>query len=44
MNVPILKLKCRRCEYQWAPRKRDVRICPRCKSTYWNEPKKGNKP
>ena len=32
-------LKCKRCGYQWEPRKRNPRTCPRCKSHKWNEPK-----
>jgi len=34
-------LKCQRCGYVWIPRKaiNEVRICPRCKSAYWDTPK-----
>lgn len=32
-------LHCYRCIYSWYPRSPVVRICPRCKSKYWNVPK-----
>lgn len=32
-------LKCRRCGYEWYPRKEEVRICPNCKSAYFDTPK-----
>ncbi len=32
-------LHCYRCIYSWYPRAPVVRICPRCKSKYWNIPK-----
>lgn len=33
---------CDRCGHQWAPRSKDVpRVCPLCKSPYWNKPKGG---
>ena len=33
---------CMRCDFLWKPRKRrkDIIICPRCKSPYWDTPKK----
>lgn len=42
---------CERCEHQWIPRvtldelksgdiKEEPIICPKCKSPYWNKPKK----
>lgn len=40
MKVELGKeLKCQRCGYEWLPRKEDVRICPACKSAYWDTPK-----
>ena len=29
---------CYRCGYVWRPRKSPLRICPRCKSKYWDTP------
>lgn len=37
--------RCERCEHEWLPRDngRDVsvepRVCPKCKSAYWNRPR-----
>jgi len=33
-------LECKRCGHRWIPRVVVVRICPRCKSAYWNVPRK----
>ena len=43
MKIRIRTLKCKRCGHEWVPRKRDVRICPRCKSAFWDEEKKKKK-
>lgn len=40
--MPVIKinlLKCKRCGYKWLPRKIDIRQCPSCRSTYWNDKK-----
>jgi predicted Zn-ribbon and HTH transcriptional regulator len=33
--------RCERCEHEWAPRnKKDKpKVCPKCKSPYWNTPR-----
>ncbi len=36
----VIKLICQRCGYEWVPRVNDVRQCPRCKTIYWDKPKK----
>ena len=36
-EVQISHLTCKRCGHRWAPRKADVRTCPRCKSPYWDK-------
>ncbi len=41
----ILKVKgfkCERCNHMWAPRNKEEKpiICPKCKSPYWNRPRK----
>lgn len=40
------KIECMRCGHSWIPRKNDVRICPKCKSIYFDTPKdiKNGKP
>lgn len=31
---------CERCEHRWVPRKDETpRICPKCKSAYWDVPR-----
>lgn len=41
-NVLIVGHRCYRCKHAWVPR--DIgeipAICPKCKSPYWNKPKK----
>jgi len=37
INLEKLKLKCKRCEHRWIPKKEDVRQCPKCKSAYWDK-------
>jgi DNA-directed RNA polymerase subunit RPC12/RpoP len=43
MTPPIIlpKFLCCRCQHEWHPRKpeRPV-VCPRCKSAWWNKPRK----
>ncbi len=40
-NVLILGHKCYRCGHEWRPiHSEDVpRVCPKCKSPYWDRPK-----
>jgi len=34
-------LHCMRCPHAWATKdKSNVKVCPRCKSPYWNTPRK----
>ena len=38
--------KCTRCDHQWVPRKStdgEPRVCPKCKSPYWNKPRKNKR-
>ncbi|HBA56029.1 MAG TPA: hypothetical protein DCZ04_16680 [Syntrophorhabdus aromaticivorans] len=37
VTVKILHLKCLRCGKEWAPRKPEVVVCPKCHSPYWNK-------
>lgn len=39
LHVEIPNLHCYRCGNTWTPRARLVKICPRCKSIHWDEPK-----
>lgn len=41
----IVKLNgysCERCEHKWVPRQvtSEPKVCPKCKSPYWNVPRK----
>lgn len=33
-------LICLRCNHKWLPRQETITICPKCKSPYWNSPRK----
>ena len=42
-RILIEGFMCERCLYRWAPRhgaKREPTHCPKCKSPYWNKPRK----
>lgn len=41
MIIKLCILECLRCNHKWTPRKIDVRICPKCKSAFWDK-KRGN--
>ncbi|CAG0980929.1 hypothetical protein ANRL2_02433 [Anaerolineae bacterium] len=37
------KYRCLRCEHRWSPKKQGSeppRICPKCKSPYWDKPRR----
>lgn len=36
MKIKLPQLKCLRCGKVWIPRKIDVRMCPYCKSPWWD--------
>jgi len=37
-KIPVLI--CKRCEWSWFPRTTQLpKVCPRCKSPYWNKPR-----
>lgn len=41
-KVQIWGYRCERCNHEWVPRDRDnePRVCPKCKSPYWNTPRR----
>ena len=43
-RVQVWAWVCERCDHWWVPRVRDTdkepRVCPKCKSPYWNVPRK----
>lgn len=44
-KIKIDAYKCERCGHIWVPRDEDKepKVCPKCKSPYWNTPKKNRK-
>jgi Zn finger protein HypA/HybF involved in hydrogenase expression len=36
MKVHLRKMHCRKCCHEWSPRGEEVRICPKCRSAYWD--------
>jgi len=43
--ITVMGCRCERCNYEWIPRDLEVEpeACPKCKSPYWNKPKKQGK-
>jgi NAD-dependent SIR2 family protein deacetylase len=39
--VQIWGWQCERCDHEWLPRNRErkPKVCPKCKSPYWNKPR-----
>ena len=40
-RVQIWGYRCERCDHEWVPRDRDQdpKVCPSCKSPYWDRPR-----
>ncbi len=40
--ITVMGLRCERCGHEWLPRdtSQEPKVCPKCKSPYWNKPKK----
>jgi len=40
--VKLSGFKCERCGHEWLPRNHEdrPRVCPKCKSPYWDKPRK----
>jgi predicted Zn-ribbon and HTH transcriptional regulator len=38
--VKVLECKCERCGHEWKSKGTNPKVCPKCKSPYWNEPRK----
>ncbi len=41
-NVNLIGHKCYRCDHEWLPHNKDIlpKVCPKCKSPYWDKPRK----
>lgn len=40
MQIQLPKVICKRCGYIWIPRKEVIKMCPFCKSPYWDQERK----
>ena len=43
VQLKVWGYRCERCKHEWIPRikvDKEPIICPKCKSPYWNVPKK----
>lgn len=41
VELKVVGYKCERCGHQWIPRSEEQpRICPKCKSAYWDRPRR----
>lgn len=42
-EITLKGYKCERCEHVWVPRDEErPRVCPKCKSPYWDRPRQAN--
>lgn len=39
VETTLVWVKCGRCGYSWVKRKETPKVCPGCKSPYWNKPR-----
>ena len=42
VKITLEGFKCERCGHKWIPRENTIepRVCPKCKSPYWDRPRK----
>ena len=40
--ITVMGYRCERCTHEWIPRdlEQEPSVCPKCKSPYWNRPRK----
>lgn len=44
IKITVDGYKCERCGHEWVKRKeKEPIVCPKCKSPYWNTPRKAHK-
>ena len=45
VELRVWGYRCERCGHEWQPRDKEEepRVCPSCKSPYWNRPRKDGK-
>lgn len=39
-KMKLIRLQCKRCGHEWIPRQDEVRMCPKCKSIWYDKPRK----
>lgn len=39
-EIKVKGFQCERCGHIWIPRKNIIKVCPKCKSPYFNVPRK----
>ena len=44
-KITVNAFKCDRCSHVWCPRNKDdiPKTCPKCRSPYWDTPRRGSK-
>jgi Zn finger protein HypA/HybF involved in hydrogenase expression len=44
-KITVYRYTCERCDHEWLPREleNEPRVCPKCKSPYWNKPRRVTK-
>lgn len=41
VKLEVWGFRCERCGHEWVPRNEpEPRVCPKCKSPYWDRPRK----
>lgn len=43
IQITLMGYRCDRCAHEWIPRgesEEEPRVCPKCKSAYWNTPRR----
>jgi DNA-directed RNA polymerase subunit RPC12/RpoP len=42
--ITVMGYRCERCNHEWIPKdaENEPAVCPRCKSPYWNRPRKSS--
>jgi hypothetical protein len=39
-EITLKGYECERCKHTWVPRENELpKVCPKCKSPYWNTPR-----
>jgi predicted Zn-ribbon and HTH transcriptional regulator len=43
-KIMVIQYICERCDHKWHPRQNELpTICPKCKSAYWDKPRREKK-